>query len=144
METLQLNAWERIYMIQLSNRIPAVRQNFTAYDYKKLMQLMDKMELSEEEEEEIGFSEPIPGRYRWDDGDKEWEIEISRNDRQIIDMIVGLLRKGPVPDGDVKRVVALSEKLGVYEEETGDVGEDSDVDRDGNDSADPDLGGQPI
>jgi hypothetical protein len=122
---MEFDIWERMYLIQCSNRLPQTTK-MSAYDYKKLLQFLDTIELTEEEEDRVEMKRLSQGRRTWNT-DKSFttDIELSRNNREILDKVVVLMRLGPVPPAPASSLVALADKLGVYDD--AERKEDSDV-----------------
>jgi hypothetical protein len=125
MDTITLNIWERLYLIQVSNNLPQVFPGLTAYDYRKLMKFQGVMELPDDEAEDIGLKS-FRGGFRWNpEIDRSYELQLTRNDNEILDKCVVVLKQGPVPPDRPERIVALCDKLGVFKEEEDGAGTDA-------------------
>lgn len=118
MDSITLSVWERLYLIQLGNLLPRIENKFSAYDYKKLLKFFDKVELSEDEEDQVGLRRLEPQGFSWEDTKALFEIELSRNDNEILEKIKNIMKTGPLPQAEPKSIVGLADKLGIYEENT--------------------------
>lgn len=68
---VKLTTWERV---QLAVMVGRARGNVA--QVRQGMHALDILELSNEEKEEIGWSEPAEGIVQWQDREQIWELQI--------------------------------------------------------------------
>jgi hypothetical protein len=82
----ELTTWERERLMRL---LAGVR-NASLATVRKGMKAWDALELSDEEKEEVGYQQHPQGGARWQDTEREFEVEIK--DREAAGLVVRLLK----------------------------------------------------
>ncbi len=103
---MKLTTWERIVLDSIIGR-----QEGNVDTIYKASKVLDAVRLTEEEAESVKLRQE-GASLRWDDADKEWEVEIPEG--KLLDYLRQVVRAHTGwPVSSAKQVLSLMEKLGI-------------------------------
>lgn len=126
---LVLDVWERITLIDIMGQIRGDLRLL-----RKAGKVLDALEMTDEEKEEVGLREPRPGVFGWDDEDAAFTIRIRDKEaagllKRTVEQYQGFTAR------ERERVEKLCAALGIEVEDDEDEEEDWDDEEEEHDAA---------
>jgi len=115
---LNLTTWQRLQLLMLMNSVQGDLRTIN-----KALKLIDLLEMSEDEQEEVGLRSTTKG-FTWNDPNKRWDVEVK--DGNLVAFLKQRVEgKADWPAASGREVLDLCEQLNIKLEDEGDKGDES-------------------